>query len=175
MKKMIYMLCLLATAATAQMDNLNTAAALVDRQLSQNNEQIMAALTAVISKKSGLSEAEIMQRDWLDDSLKKTVLRHYYEQLPPGIAYSGLWFHVVTDSAKLNQMLIDRNVPLWPPNRPNVFVWLVEEQPDGSLSHATLDSAGQYWLHKMLKNKGIEHQFYNSMDAELLQFKPEDV
>lgn len=175
MKIMIYMLCLLATAATAQMDNLNTAAALVDRQVSQDNSQIMAALAAVISKKSGLSEAEIRQQGWLDDSFKNVVLRHYYEQLPAGVDYSGFWFHVVTDSNRLNQMLIDRNVPLWPPNRPNVFVWLVEEQPDGSLSHAASDSVAQYWLEKMLKNKGIEHQFYNSMDAELLQFKPEDV
>ncbi|MCX7546274.1 DUF2066 domain-containing protein [Marinicella gelatinilytica] len=175
MKNVIYLLCLLATTAVAQLDNLNAAATLVDQQNPQDNAQMMAALTAVISKKSGLSEAEIAQQSWLDASFKDVILRHYYEQIPANLEYSGLWFHVVTDGAKLNQMLIDRNVPLWPPNRPDLFIWLVEEQEDGSLSHAQQNSAAEYWLNKVLTNKGIEHQFYNSMDADLLQFKPEDV
>lgn len=175
MKVVIYLLCVLATVATAQTDNLNSAAALVDRQQSQDNSQIMAALTAVISKKSGLSAQTIRDQGWLDDTFKQVVLRHYYEQLPANVDYSGLWFHVVTDSSRLNQMLIDRNVPLWPPNRPELFVWLVEEQVDGSMLHAAEDSDGRYWLKKMLHNKGIAHQFYNPMDADLLQFMPEDV
>src|SRR5690606_36656038 len=37
------------------------------------------------------------------------------------------------------------------------------------------DSVGRYWLEKMLANKGLTIQFYNPMDAYLLQFKPEDV
>lgn len=169
------MLCLLASVATAQTENLNSAATLVDRQLSQNKDQLMAALRAVVSKKSGLSEQTIDDQAWLDDSFLTVVLRHYYEQLPAFVNHSGLWFHVVTDSSKLNQMLIDRNVPLWPPNRPELFIWLVEERADGALSHASQDSVGRYWLGKLLTNKGIAHQFYNPMDADLLQFKPEDI
>ena len=172
---LIYSLCLMASVAIAQTDNLNSAAALVDRQLSQDNDQIMAALRAVVSKKSGLSEQVIDEQAWLDESFLQVVLRHYYEQLPSYVDRSGLWFYVVTDSKKLNQMLIERNVPLWPPNRPEVFVWVVEEQTDGSLSHAAQDSQVHYWLKKMLTNKGIKHQFYNPMNADLLQFKPEDV
>lgn len=168
-------MCLLCTTATAQTDNLNTAAALVEGQVSQNDAPMMAALIAVISKKTGLSERTITEQTWLDDSFKQVILRHYYEQLPTYAGSSGLWFHVVTDGTKLNQMLIDRNIPLWPPNRPNLFVWMVEEQPDGRLTHVTQDSPGRYWLEKTLINKGIEHQFYNPMDADLLQFKPEDV
>jgi len=175
MKLLIYMLCLLSTVAIAQMDNLNSAATLVDRQLPQDDGQMMAALTAVVSKKSGLSKQTIHNQGWLDETFKNVVLRHYYEQLPAPVNYSGLWFHVVTDGSQLNQMLIDRNIPLWPPNRPELFVWLVEEQADGSLSHAAEDSVGRYWLEKMLSNKGMPHQFYNPMDADLLQFKPEDV
>jgi hypothetical protein len=175
MKVMIYMMCLLATVATAKSDNLNSAAALVDGQRAQDNAQIMAAITAVISKKTGLSEQTIAEQEWLDESFKGVVLRHYYEQLPAYVDYSGLWFHVIADNHKLNQMLIDRNVPMWPPNRPELFVWLVEEQADGTLSHAANDSVGRYWLEKMLANKGLTFQFYNPMDADLLQFKPEDV
>ena len=79
---LIYSLCLMASVAIAQTDNLNSAAALVDRQLSQDNDQIMAALRAVVSKKSGLSEQVIDEQAWLDESFLQVVLRHYYEQLP---------------------------------------------------------------------------------------------
>lgn len=175
MKRIFYLLCLVTSVVIAQKDNLNHAATLVDRQNPQDSAQVMAAITAVISKKTGLSEQTIRSQGWLDDSFNRVVLRHYYEQLPSFIDREGLWFHVITDGRQLNQMLIDRNVPLWPPNRPQLFVWLVEEQADGTLSHAIEGSAGLYWLSKWLTNKGIDHQFYNPMDADLLQFKPEDV
>ncbi len=165
----------MTTVVIAQTDNLNHAAALVDQQNPRDNAQIMAALTAVVSKKTGLSEQTIREQGWLDETFKNVVLRHYYEQLPSYTNRKGFWFHVVTDGRQLNQMLIDRNIPLWPPNRPQLFVWMVEEQADGVLSHAVEDSVGRYWLDKWLSNKGIAYQFYNPMDADLLQFKPEDV
>ncbi len=177
MKKLISLICfgLFAVVATAQVDDLNTASALVKQQAPQDWSQLQAALTAVVSKKTGLSEAILSAQNTVDTDFKSVILRHYYEQLPFDADFKGLWFHLVVDDERLNQLLIAKDIPLWPSNRPSVFVWLVEEQPDGTLSHAESDSLSHYWLAKWLDNKGISNQFYDPLEADLLQFGPNDV
>jgi|GEM_PF-1165687 len=177
MKKLISLIVfgLFTTVATAQVEDLNTAGALVKQQAPQDWSQLHAALTAVVSKKTGLSEASLTAQNSIDENFKSVILRHYYEQVPSDADFKGLWFHVVVDAERLNQLLIARNVPLWPPNRPSLFVWLVEELPDGSVSDAGHESLSRYWLEKWLDNKGIDSQFYNPLEADLLQFEPNDV
>lgn len=177
MKKLISLVIfgLFANSVTAQVDDLNTAAALVKEQAPQDWEQLQAALTAVVSKKTGLSETALSAQNTVDADFKSVILRHYYEQLPSDADFKGLWFHLVVDAERLNQLLIARNMPLWPPNRPSLFVWLVAESPDGILSNADGKSLSRYWLEKWLDNKGINSRFYDPLKADLLQFEPNDV
>ncbi|MEZ5472939.1 MAG: DUF2066 domain-containing protein [Marinicella sp.] len=151
------------------------AAALVDNQQMTLDEQTEMALAAVVSKKSGWSLDAIRQKNVINESFNSIILRNYYQKPPMALGNNSMWFNVVVDEIKLKDLMIEHKIPVWPDNRGQIFVWIVEESVDGELINAAPDSATFYWLDHWLKQKGVPARFYDYQDEDLLVFQPSDV
>lgn len=151
------------------------AAALVDAEQMAVANQTQVALASVVSKKSGWSLDKIIRENVINESFNSAILRNYYQKPPAAFAHDKMWFSVVVDEAKLKQLMIEQRIPVWPDNRGQVFVWVVEELEDGQLVNAAPESAAFYWLSSWFKNKGVPAQFYDFQGEDLLAFQPSDV
>ncbi len=175
MKTVLIIFCSLSICfSTVAMDS-NQSAALVNPNEQSDWQQAQQALTAVLSKKSGLSDTNISAKYSIDESFKSAIIRSYHEQIPGQFAPDKQWFNVVVDNDKIQQLMLSQSIPVWPDRRGTVYVWMVEENLDQPLAHANTDSEAVYWLQQWFDILGLPSQFYNAETEDLLAFKPEDV
>lgn len=175
MRILLVFLLVFSTASRAVEVETDRAAALVDVQQMTEASQAQAALASVVSKKSGWSLDQINQEGVVDESFNAAILRNYYQKPPVNIAGDKMWFSVVVDENRLKSLMIANRIPVWPDNRGQVFVWVVEELEDGQLVNASSDSQAVYWLSSWFEHKGVPTQFYDYQGEDLLTFKPADV
>lgn len=166
---------LLSSVVSAVEVETDRAAALLDSSQTTVAEQTQQALAAVISKKSGWTLRQIMDKGVIDSTFNQAVLRNYYQTPPVGFTDNDIWFSVVVDEAKLKSLMIERQIPVWPNNRGKIFVWMVEEPENGELVHVNQQSKAHYWFSSWLDNKGIPAEYYNFENDDLLSFQPDDV
>jgi len=175
MNKLMWILTFLSLPVMAEQVGSNVAATLVNQQQTTEAQRQLHALAAVVSKKSGLSVSQLLDEGLVDDSFAQSVLRSYYEDLPRHIDTEQLWYNVVVDEEQINQLMIDRKIPVWPERRGQLFVWMAEETEDGVLVNAADESAAVYWLRQWFMNKGLPATFYDYQAEDLLSFQPRDV
>jgi hypothetical protein len=160
--------------SAAQVDS-NHAAALVNPNELTAWQQTQLALTAVVSKKSGLTVKSLLKQNIVDESFQDAVLRNYFEQPPLGVASDLIWHSVVVDEKKINSLMLAKKIPVWPDRRGELFVWVVEELENEELVNASPQSPVYYWLKTWFSEKGIPVTFYNYQEDDLLAFQPTDV
>ncbi|WP_198538185.1 DUF2066 domain-containing protein [Marinicella sediminis] len=153
----------------------HVAAALVDQQQTSEAQRQLSALTAVVSKKSGLTVSQLLSEQLVDEDFRPAILRSYFEDIPRHLDANELWYNVVVDEDRLNRLMIDKEIPVWPAQRGDAFVWVVEELEDGNLINAPADSAASYWLRQWFRHKGLPARFYDYQAEDLLAFQPRDV
>lgn len=175
MKSLILILCAVSFGLSAATVDTNHSAVLVNPGELTTWQQSQQALTAVLSKKSGLSAANISSNYAVDERFKSAVLRSYYEQVPNLNNTNKQWFNLVVDKDLMHQLMLSQRIPIWPDGRNTVYVWVVEEHQGQPLVHASDASASVYWLKKWFEVKGVPAQFYDAGAEDLLTFKPEDV
>lgn len=173
--KLLIVFLLFSSSLLAVEVETDHAAALVDSALMSTSEQTQHALASVVSKKSGWPLDKIVSEKIIDDSFNSAILRNYYQRPPSHIAKNQMWFSIVVDEEKLKQAMIEHKIPVWPDNRGQIFVWVVEEQTDGTLLNAAPSSESYYWLSKWFDNKGVPALFYDYQGEDLLTFQPSDV
>ncbi len=175
MKSVLMILCGLTFSLPAFALDSNQSAALVNPGEQSDWEQVQQALIAVLSKKSGLTDAKISAEYAIDERFNAAIIRSYHEQIPGQIAPNKQWFNVVVDQEKIQQLMLSQKIPVWPDRRGTVYVWVVEEKPDQPLMHANFDSESVYWLQQWFDVMGLPTQFYDAEAEDLLTFKPDDV
>lgn len=175
MNKLMWILTFLSLPVMAEQVGNNVAAALVDQQQTTEAQRQLSALAAVVSKKSGLPLKKLLDEGLVDQSFAQAILRSYYEDIPRTIDTNQLWYNVVVDEEQINQLMIDRQIPVWPERRGQLFVWVVEETEDGVLINAAEQSPAVYWLQQWFRQKGLPATFYNYQADDLLSFQPRDV
>lgn len=175
MKSLFLILSSLSFCLAAATVDTNHSAALISPDNQSDWVQTQAALTAVLSKKSGLSESTIKSKYSIDESFNAAIIRSYHERVPGQISIDKQWFNLVVDNEKMHQMMLNQRIPIWPDRRGQVYVWVVEELLDQPLAYAENDSEAVYWLKKWFDVQGVPTQFYDAEAEDLLTFKPEDV
>ncbi len=175
MRSLFLILCSLSFSLIAATVDTNQSAALVNPDEQSAWQQTQKALTAVLSKKSGMSHSSFASKYSVDESFESAVIRSYHERVPSQIATGLQWFNVVVDEEKIQQLMLSQRIPIWPDQRGTIYVWLVEEYSDQPLAHADQASEALYWLKKWFDVLGVPVQFYNAEAEDLLTFKPQDV
>lgn len=175
MKSVLILLLIVSQVSTAVEIETDRAAALVDGSQMSVKQQTQKALASVISKKSGWSLSNVLNRGIIDDSFESLILRNYYQNPPMAFANDKMWFSVVVDEDQLRNLMIEQRIPVWPDNRNSVYVWVVEEFEDGTLVNASPESEVYYWLNQWFVNKGVPAEFYDYQADDLLAFQPSDV
>ncbi len=175
MKRIILLIFLVNLSVHAETVNTNQSAALVNPQTQSKWEQQQQGLVSVLSMKSGLNQKTIKNRFNIDESFKSVILRDYFEHVPSGHNSALQWYNLVIDETRLQQLMLEQRIPVWPNGRGQVYVWVVEESADEELHHADHEAATVYWLDRWFKTLGIPAQFYDPAAADLLMFEPKDV
>lgn len=173
MRKIIILCLCWSFLVTAEPINLDSAASISSSQQQQVAENKAAALSALISKRSGLAVEKIVNRVSIN-AFKPLITRHYFEKTPDN-GDARYWLRVVVNEQQFKQQMIAQGLPLWPDRRKPLFVWAVSEDNNGLLNHDSKDSELHYWLSKWLENKGIPADFYQPQADDLLDFSAEDV
>lgn len=175
MKCLILILSLASFGLYANKVDTNQSAALVYTDSQTQWEYQQQGLISVLSMKSGLNRSDIEKRFDVNQSFRDAILRSYFEKLPIEFGSNQQWFNLTVDEAKLQQLMLEQRIPIWPDRRGQLYVWLVEEKPDEALHHASSDSAASYWLRRWFNVLGIPTIFYDATSEDLLSFEPKDV
>ncbi|MCX7554996.1 DUF2066 domain-containing protein [Marinicella sp. S1101] len=175
MKIFVILLFLVSSNIDAANIVTNQSASLVVPSEQTLWEQQRQGLIAVLSMKSGLSQRTIQAEYDVNENFRTAILRTYMERLPENMNGDKQWLNLTVDEMKLQQLMLEQRIPIWPNRRGEVFVWVVNESNDQSLQHAKNDAPAVYWLSRWFKYLGIPTQFYDASADDLLNFKPEDV
>ncbi|VAW44706.1 hypothetical protein MNBD_GAMMA02-821 [hydrothermal vent metagenome] len=175
MKRLFLILCSLNFSLSAATVDTNHSAALISPNELSDWQQAQQALTAILSKKSGLAESKVAGTYTVDESYKAAIVRSYHERVPNQLAGDKQWFNVIVDEEKMHQLMLSQRIPIWPERRGMVYVWMVEEHVDQPLAYAGDGSEAVYWLKKWLDVMGVPSQFYDADAEDLLTFRPQDV
>jgi len=175
MKSLGLILCCLSFYSFAATVDTNQSAALINSNEQSVWQQTELALTAVLSKKSGLTDSDIVRKYMIDEGFKSTIVRSYHEQILDQSITDQQWFNVVVDEDEIHQLMLAQRIPIWPDRRGKIFVWVVEERGDQPLEYASDDSDTVYWLKQWFDVLGVPTQFYDAGAEDLLTFKPQDV
>ncbi len=175
MKRLIVIITIISFAASASQVDTNQSAALIDPESQTQWEQQKQGLISVLSMKSGLSRSDIESRFDINQSFSSAILRSYYEKLPAEFNNNKQWFNLTVDEVKLQQLMLDQRIPIWPERRGQLYVWVVEEKTGETSSYAANDSSVIYWLRRWFKALGIPTVFYDATAEDLLSFEPKDV
>ncbi|MCF6318186.1 MAG: DUF2066 domain-containing protein [Proteobacteria bacterium] len=174
--KFLYVLPLLFTLPTFATEiDIYSAATIVEEQNPSDWNSVKAALEAVISKQTGISLEDVNKNQIVNRQMQSFILRYYFEQAPVTDGKVNYWHYVHVDGELLNQYIKEQGLPIWPKQRKEVFVWVVEENEAGELSYSSQSSLFQYWLLKWLENKGIAVKTFSSTDNDILVFDPDAV
>lgn len=165
----------LSFQVNAEVVDSNHSAALVDPVNTSDVEKTVRAIEAVISKKSGLSLAEVKQRYQHDSANNALVVRQYREDVPANMKQNQQWFHAIVDKQKMTKMMLAQGFPIWPERRAPMFVMVVAETEQQPLAYVNADADIRYWLEKWFAVLGLPAEFYNALEDDLLSFMPSDV
>lgn len=173
--KLCFVLLILVSPAWAEDVDVAEGAALVASQDVRAPGALQAALEALVSKNTGLSVDYLRNNGLVTQDFSSVVLRHYFEQSMDRMAAEPYWLHVVADETKLAELLALHELPIWPKRRDMLYVWLVNEDPNGLLQHEPNGTLPHYWLSQWLDEKGVPAMFHQVAEDDLLDFSPDDV
>ena len=175
MRKPFLLILLLSFKLCATEMDVSSTAVLVPSQERASEAVIKNAWVSLLSKYTGLSRYEIESANLFQDlDLSSQIIRSYYRKVPVDSNRQQFWYHINTDSEFLQQFVISRNLPIWPPKREPVYLWLVEEV-DGEVQFASPQAEVMYWLKNWFEVKGVPLVFMNPLEVVDLTFDPEAV
>ncbi|WP_395375270.1 DUF2066 domain-containing protein [Marinicella sp. W31] len=175
MRKSLLLILLLSFKLCATEMDVTSTAVLVPSQEKATTAVIHRAWVNLLSKYTGLSTYEIESANILEGiDLSSQIVRSYYKRVPVDSSNQPFWYHINTDADFLQQFVISRNLPIWPPKREPVYLWLVEEV-DGEVQFASPQAEVMYWLKNWFEIKGVPLVFMNPLEAVDLSFNPEAV
>ena len=175
MRRLFLILLWLNFQVSAEVVESNQSAALVDSINTSNVDKTVRAIEAVISKKSGLSLAEVKQRYSHDPTNDSLVVRQYRKDIPVNMKQNQQWFHAIVDGQKMTEMMLTQGFPIWPERREPMFVMVVAETEQQPLSYVDAGTDIRYWLEQWFEVMGLPAVFYNALEDDLLSFMPSDV
>ena len=108
-----------------EVDDLYTAKISVDSQVGAERERALKQAMAVVLVKVG-GEASVLTSAKVKASLKR--YKSYVTQYRYSLEGDTQKLIASFDEAKVNQLFIDANLPIWGSLRPQLVMWLIEEQ-----------------------------------------------
>ena len=175
MRTSLLLILFLAFELSATEVDVTTSAVLVPSQQGASAAVMDQAWVNLLSKYTGLSTYDIASSGVTQDAgLSTQIVRSYYKRVPTTSSREQYWYHINADADFLQRFVISRNLPMWPPQREPVYLWLAEEV-NGEVQFVLPQAEVVYWLRSWFDVKGVPLVFMNPLEAVDLSFDPEAI
>ncbi len=174
---MAVLACICVSVHADQVD-MTSGTALAENQLKNRQQLIRMAFINLLSKYTGMSAADLSQKQVLDDAALNRHVFRFYQEAVPGSDQSRVWHHITVDPAYVESLAERYFLPLWPLEREPVMIIMVEESVNSGegLVFSEADSMAMYWLEKWLQALGVPHRFLLHSDIrEHLEYAPDKI